>query len=650
MVKSSTLLLLGAAMAVMAMPVTHEYEVHERRHLVPESWTSSKKLDGSMILPVRIGLTQSNLDRGHDLLMKMSSPSSSSYGKYMTEAEVHDFFAPGAKAVGDVRAWLESSGISADRISHSVNKQWLQFDASTEELEKLLRTEYHLYDNPQTGRSHIACREYLVPRSVREHIDFITPGISPREVTGVTPINKEKLKKRRIQGSPIEVQPVEAGLMDKYRGKQTPPEACDTAVTPECIRQMYNIPKGHSATPGNELAIFEDLGDVYAQEDLNLFFSTFAPEIPVGTHPKLDSVDGGVAPTTPANAGAESDLDFQISYPIIWPQNSILFQTDDMVYENNYTYDGFLNTLLDSIDGSYCSQVSPLDPPYPDPNPGGYKGSLECGIYKRPNVLSISYGGAEADLPIAYQRRQCNEFLKLGLQGMSVVVSSGDSGVEGRGGDPTPNNCLGDSGKIFAPQFPATCPYITTVGATVIPKGATAQSHNEVAVSRFPSGGGFSNIYARASYQALAVAEYFAKADPGYPYYETVNNRSFGAHGGIYNRIGRGYPDVSAIGDNVVIYNQEKAVLIGGTSASAPVFAAILTRINEERLAAGRPPVGFVNPVLYAHPEAFYDVTQGTNPGCGTSGFSAAKGWDPLTGLGTPNYPALLKVFMGYGW
>lgn len=379
---------------------------------------------------------------------------------------------------------------------------------------------------------------------------------------------------------------------------------------------------------------------------MNLALKHCFRTIPAGTHPQLKAIDGAKAPNPVYKAGPESDLDFQISYPIIWPQNSILFQTDDMVYENNYTFRGFLNTFLDAIDGSYCSQISPLDPPYPDPNPGGYKGSLQCGVYKPTNVISISYGEAEADLPIAYQRRQCNEFMKLGMQGVSVVIASGDSGVAGRGGDPTPSNCLGNDHKVFAPDFPASCPYMTAVGATVLPPGAAANSHQETAVTRFPSGGGFSNIYERPSWQAQAVTDYFSKADPGYPYYESVNNNSFGQNGGIYNRIGRGYPDVAAIGDNVVIYNMGAPTIIGGTSASAPAFGAVLTRINEHRLAAGKSPVGFVNPVLYAHPEAFYDVTQGSNPGCGTNGFSCAKGWDPVTGMGTPNYPALLQVFM----
>lgn len=111
------------------------------------------------------------------------------------------------------------------------------------------------------------------------------------------------------------------------------------------------------------------------------------------------------------------------------------------------------------IDGSYCSYSafgetgnSPLDPPYPDPSndPRSYKGHLQCGVYKPTNVISISYGGQEADLPVSYQRRQCNEFLKLGMQGVSVVVASGDSGVAGPKGDDSANGCLG-GGTIFSP-------------------------------------------------------------------------------------------------------------------------------------------------------------------------------------------------------
>lgn len=119
-------------------------------------------------------------------------------------------------------------------------------------------------------------------------------------------------------------------------------------------------------------------------------------------------------------------------------------------------------------------------------------------------------------------------------------------------------------------------------------------------MTRFASGGGFSNIYTTPSYQSSAVSNYFATAGTQYPYYSTANmsDPTSVAGKGIYNYAGRGYPDVSAVGDNVLIYNQGMAVLIGGTSAASPVFAAVLTRINAERLTAGKKTIGFVNPTL----------------------------------------------------
>ncbi|KAL4924233.1 uncharacterized protein BDV17DRAFT_275295 [Aspergillus undulatus] len=58
------------------------------------------------------------------------------------------------------------------------------------------------------------------------------------------------------------------------------------------------------------------------------------------------------------------------------------------------------------------------------------------------------------------------------------------------------------------------------------------------------------------------------------------------------------------------------------------------------------PTVGFVNPVLYQHPEVFRDVTVGKSKGCGTDGFAVVEGWDPDSGLGTPDYQKLWEVFM----
>jgi tripeptidyl-peptidase-1 len=88
-------------------------------------------------------------------------------------------------------------------------------------------------------------------------------------------------------------------------------------------------------------------------------------------------------------------------------------------------------------------------------------------------------------------------------------------------------------------------------------------------------------------------------------------------------------PDVSAQGDNFEFVFQGGNFLVGGTSASSPSFAGIVALLNDARIAAGKPPLGFLNPLIYSKAFAvFNDITVGNNPGCGTEGFFARVGWD----------------------
>jgi tripeptidyl-peptidase-1 len=233
--------------------------------------------------------------------------------------------------------------------------------------------------------------------------------------------------------------------------------------------------------------------------------------------------------------------------------------------------------------------------------------------------------------------------MKLGLAGTTFVFSSGDNGVAGNSGQCcTKAKCAGgtyNSGTkgTFNPAFPATCPYITSVGATQIkPNTAvTATNPEEACETVIYSGGGFSNVFAQPSYQSSAVASYYTNHKPTYTATQYNNSQTV-----------RGYPDVAANGANYVVAVDGSLQLVYGTSASAPVFGSIITLINNQRTSAGKSAVGFINPVLYANPSAFTDITSGTNQGCGTNGFTAVSGWDPVTGLGTPIYSSLLKVFL----
>jgi tripeptidyl-peptidase I len=213
---------------------------------------------------------------------------------------------------------------------------------------------------------------------------------------------------------------------------------------------------------------------------------------------------------------------------------------------------------------------------------------------------------------------------------------------------------LGPNSTIFSPAWPNSCPYITNVGATKVYPGRTVFGPESAVIDpagypytdAFSSGGGFSNIYPVPDYQKDAVDDFFAKHMPPYPYYYADFSGSIPMNGGLYNRIGCGYPGVAANGDNIATYVNGDATLEGGTSASTPIFASIVNRINEERIARGKNPVGFINPTLCKNPQVLNDIANGTNPGCCTVGFSAVGGWDPVSGLGTPNYPKMLDLFL----
>jgi tripeptidyl-peptidase-1 len=178
---------------------------------------------------------------------------------------------------------------------------------------------------------------------------------------------------------------------------------------------------------------------------------------------------------------------------------------------------------------------------------------------------------------------------------------------------------------------------ITSVGATTLLNSSIYGGEQAVASPRgglsYYSGGGFSSIFPRPSWQSDAVSKYLEKYSPKYG--ESVFNSS-----------GRAFPDVAALGLNLATVYLNKTRGVGGTSASAPIFASIINLLNEERLEQGKGPIGFLNPTIYKHPEMFNDITVGGNPGCGTEGFPASPGWDPVTGQGTPKYEKMREVFL----
>ncbi|XP_071355152.1 tripeptidyl-peptidase 1 [Trachinotus anak] len=369
-------------------------------------------------------------------------------------------------------------------------------------------------------------------------------------------------------------------------------EGVHLGVTPAILRARYNLTAADVGTAqNNSQAVAQFLEQYYHPADLAEFMSMFG-----GSFQHLSVVDRVVGTQGGGRAGIEASLD--IEYIMSTGANiSTWVFTNPGRHESQ---EPFLQWML------LLSNMSGL-----------------------PWVHTISYGDDEDSLSTAYMMRINTEFMKAGVRGISLLFASGDSGA----------GCkhLGKEQNSFRPSFPASSPYVTTVGGTSFknPYKVTYE------VTDYISGGGFSNVFKMPDYQVSAVEGYLKTVAA------TLPPQSY------YNISGRAYPDMAALSDNYwVVSNRVPIPWVSGTSASTPVVGGMLSLINDHRLLKGLPALGFLNPRLYKlKGQALFDVTEGCHLGCldeqvQGKGFCAAPSWDPVTGWGTPNYPALLAALL----
>ena len=222
----------------------------------------------------------------------------------------------------------------------------------------------------------------------------------------------------------------------------------------------------------------------------------------------------------------------------------------------------------------------------------------------KPSIISISWGGPE-DSWTAQSRNALDQACQSAAAlGITVLAAAGDNGSSD--GESSGNHV----------DFPASSPHVLACGGTRLTgSGTSIQAEvvwNEIAANEGATGGGISTVFPQPAWQASIAA----------------------------TRKGRGVPDVGGNADPATGYQVRvdgQNLVIGGTSAVAPLWAGLLAVIN----AQSKTTVGFLQPKLYAANAAsgFRDVTQGNN---GT--YRAGKGWDACTGLGTPNFPNLLTL------
>ena len=235
----------------------------------------------------------------------------------------------------------------------------------------------------------------------------------------------------------------------------------------------------------------------------------------------------------------------------------------------------------------------------------------------RPTVISISFGGNERDFP-ENEKETLNQVLhEAAALNVTVLASSGDNGSRGN---------FQDLDSNISVHLPAAHPLVLSIGGTQIheQEGVIVDEHvwevSAMGITMAQSGGGFSKDQKMPKYQIGTIPN-------------TID------HNGK-----RGIPDVAANASStpgILFYMGDKTQVSSGTSASTPLWAALIARINQHLNDNGIRNIGFANPILYHEDikSTFNPVEKGTN-----GAYEAGKGWDPCTGLGTPNGEKLMQA------
>jgi tripeptidyl-peptidase-1 len=257
-----------------------------------------------------------------------------------------------------------------------------------------------------------------------------------------------------------------------------------------------------------------------------------------------------------------------------------------------------------------------------------------------------------------YVNRVNVEYLKIAARGVTMLTASGDSGASGRSDE----GCQGVNRTVIG-IFPGSSPYVLSVGATFVETGETNTSNwstplcqqygcttgSSEAVVNFANvswtaGGGFGAYETEVQpvWQAEAVNGYFNQSPP------------LPTH---FNAKGRAYPDISVVGHNCPTW-QDGLSPVDGTSCSSPLMGSIVALLNSHQLSNGKSRLGLAAPVFYAmyydDSSIYHDIVVGNNwcteslccpvrgDGGSEYGYVATDGYDPVSGLGTPNVTAML--------
>ncbi|KAF2402371.1 tripeptidyl-peptidase 1 precursor [Trichodelitschia bisporula] len=609
------LALLAAADAAVSKPLrTRSLYAVKEAHPLPEGWEALGPAPEDHVIKLSIAVKQGRFDELERQLYEVSDPSHPRYGKHLTSKQVDELVKPKKEALDLVHEWLEDHGFTAGALSYSSAKEWIHLAVPVRQANLLLNTDYTVFKH-EDGSKLVRTPQWSLPAHLHEHIDTIQPTSSffrpipqrslvmPAAEDGVTP---EKFVPLSGDFAAKALFTAEGGAPDAA------PAGCLTSgITPTCLRNLYKTANYKVKAPEKNRIGFTNYLEEYTNlQDVAAFVKKYRPDV-TNANINFVLVNNGTNPqsTWPSGHGTEGALDGQAIIGLVYPTKIIAYQV------------GGRPPLAENAD---------LDPNTNEPYAEWVQHMQTIPQADLPQVITTSYGDDELSVPKDYAVRVCQEFAKLGSKGVSVLFASGDNGVGRASRNQKDNMCVtpvkGSTTRRFMQSFPASCPYVTTVGGTM-------NFNPEVAAAdgSFYSGGGFSDYFPQPAYQKTVVDAYVPSVN------KTWSN--------LYNASGRAYPDIAGQSVRYFVIYHGSTIRVDGTSASTPAVASIFSLLNDDRIASGKPPLGFLNPWIYGTASsAFNDVTSGSARGCGVRGFEAQKGWDAVTGFGTPDFEKLLAL------
>ena len=523
---------------------------------IPAGWAQGARATPDTHITLNFLLVQRNVELLEQTLEAVSDPKSRRYGHHLTRAEVQAMVEPPPYHAAAVRSFLKA----ASSLTTSTDGDMIEAEMAVGNAEQALGCEFFVYRHV-SGETALRTPGYSLPRELASRVATVVPTVMLH-----TP--------RRSDDRP------------------SSPRHPDALVnTPKSLRTLYGVDTTQGQSRANKQAVTGFLGQRYSPGDFKDFQGKYLTEKKLGyelsTSPLTCRGDDG-GPFVLGGTEAMLDAEYIVSLGANITTEFWGFGGADDPPQRLW-----IKWL------ALVQNTSDVDVP---------------------KVMSTSYGEDEAYIATDYAERLNVEFMKAGVRGISLMISSGDSGVKGT--DPKTKGCPHDK---YVPKWPTASPYVTSVGGT-LGIGPTYQEAADY------SSGGFSNRWKRPSWQDKAVSAYLPALS------DKIKKH-------INNTAGRGFPDVAALGDVMVVAGR-LPLPVEGTSCSSPIFSGVVSLLNDLRLAEGKSTLGFLNPFLYANTDALDDIAKGTGDGCrgDDDGFPALRGWDAITGLGTPNYPALAKA------